>query len=310
MKFTKAPIVLFAYNRPWHTRQTIEALRRNIFADQSELFIYSDGAKNIKDEQRVRQVRDYLTTIKGFRKVEIIEREKNWGLANNIIDGVTQIVNEFGKIIVLEDDILTSPHFLKFINEALNIYEDKERVMHISGYLFPINAKDLPDAFFLKFTSCWGWATWKRAWSFFKRKPEEQINILNENEIKDFNFSNSFNYWSHLVLNYKSKIYTWAIFWYLNVYLNNGLSLYPNESLTRNIGTDGTGEHFSINTNKFDVKISEKTNWIFPDKIEENQIARRALMEYFNSIKPPIWRRLVSKILPYEVKNYILKLMR
>ncbi len=130
-----APIILFTYNRPWHTRQTIEALQKNLYADKSRLIILSDGPKTEIDVPKVQKVREYIKTVKGFRSIEIIEREKNWGLANNIIDGVTRIINEYGKIIVLEDDIVTSPYFLKFMNEALEFYKDEERVMHISGYM-------------------------------------------------------------------------------------------------------------------------------------------------------------------------------
>jgi len=304
-----APIVLFTYKRLWHTKQTVEALQKNLYADQSELFIFSDGAKNEKDELKVKEVREYLKTIKGFKKIEIIERDKNWGLANNIIDGVTEIVNNFGKVIVLEDDIITSPYFLKYMNEALERYEEEEKVMHISGYMFPIKTDGLPDTFFLKPTSCWGWATWKRAWKYFERNPEKQIKILTKNQIKDFNLNNSYDYWSHLVLNYQGKLYTWAIFWYLSVYLNNGLSLHPRESLTKNIGTDGSGTHFNGKTSIFDVELTDKDSWEFPEEIVEHTLARKRLEEYYNTIKPSIARKMVSKILPKGIKNYIKKLI-
>jgi len=182
-----APIVLFTYNRPWHTRRTIEALQKNHLASESVIFIFSDGPKTEEDEPKVEEVRKFLKTIQGFKQIEIIEREKNWGLAKNIIDGVTKVVNEYGKVIVLEDDIVTSPSFLKFMNEALNRFEDKEKVMHISGYMYPIKTEGLPDTFFIKPTSCWGWATWKRAWKFFERNPQKQINSLTKDQIKDFN---------------------------------------------------------------------------------------------------------------------------
>lgn len=300
-----APIVLFTYNRPWHTRQTIEALQKNHLASESVIFIFSDGPKTKEDEPKVEEVRKFLKTIQGFKQIEIIEREKNWGLAKNIIDGVTKVVNEYGKVIVLEDDIVTSPFFLKFMNEALNRFEDKEKVMHISGYMYPIKTEGLPDTFFIKPTSCWGWATWKRAWKFFERNPQKQINSLTKEQIKDFNLNNSYDYWSQLVLNYEGKLYTWAIFWYLSVYLNNGLSLHPRESLTKNIGTNAGGTHFKAKTKVFDVELSTKDNWDFPDIIEEHFLARKRLEEYFNRIKPPIWRRVISKVLPWEVKERI-----
>ena len=304
-----APIVLFTYKRLWHTKQTIEALQKNIYAEQSHLFIFSDGPKTEKDEPKVKEVREYLKTIKGFKNIEIIERDKNWGLANNIIDGVTKIVNEYGRIIVLEDDIVTSPYFLKYMNEALNRYEDKEKVMHISGYMYPIKKEGLPDTFFLKPTSCWGWATWERAWKFFERNPQKQITALSKEQIKDFNLNNSYDYWAQVVLNYKGKLHTWAIFWYLSVYLRGGLSLHPRESLTKNIGADSSGTHFSGKTSIFDVELTDKDSWEFPEEIVEHPLAKRRLEDYFNKIKPPFWRRIASKFLPEKIKNFIKKVI-
>jgi GT2 family glycosyltransferase len=298
-----APIIIFTYNRLWHTKQTVEALQKNMYAEQSHLFIFSDGPKTEKDEPKVKEVRKYLKTIKGFRNIEIIERDKNWGLANNIIDGVTKIVNEYGRIIVLEDDIVTSPYFLKYMNEALSKYEDKEKVMHISGYMFPIKTDGLPDTFFLKPTSCWGWATWERAWKFFERNPQKQITALSKEQIKDFNLNNSYDYWTQVVLNYKGKLYTWAIFWYLSVYLRGGLSLHPRENLTKNIGVDGSGTHFSGKTSIFDVELTDKDSWEFPEEIVEHPLARRRLEDFFNKTKPPFWRRAASKFLPEGLKK-------
>ena len=124
-----APIVLFVYNRPWHTQQTIEALQKNQLASESELFIYRDAAKAKQDQDKVQEVRDYVHLVDGFKKITIVERDKNWGLAKSIIDGVTAIVNQYGKIIVLEDDIVTSPHFLRYMNDALDFYQNEEAVV-------------------------------------------------------------------------------------------------------------------------------------------------------------------------------------
>lgn len=128
-------------------------------ARESEHFIFSDGPKNEEAVAKVKEVREYLKTIDGFKKITIIERDRNWGLANNIIDGVTEIVNEYGKIIVLEDDLVTSPYFLRFMNEALEMYKDEERVFGITGYAYPIKKDGLPSTFFMKDGGCWGWAT-------------------------------------------------------------------------------------------------------------------------------------------------------
>ena len=138
-----APIVLFVYNRPWHTKQTVEALQKNELAKESELFIYCDEAKNEDAGKSVDEVREYIDKVDGFKKVTIIKREKNWGLADSIIDGVTKIVNEYGKIIVLEDDLVTSPYFLKFMNDGLEFYKDEKKVFGITGYAFPVKKENL-----------------------------------------------------------------------------------------------------------------------------------------------------------------------
>jgi len=182
-----------------------------------------------------------------LRKSPLLNEEKNWGLADNIINGVTKIVNEYGKIIVLEDDLVTSPYFLKFMNEALEIYKNEPRVMHISGYNYPINQDGLDDMFFLKPTSCWGWATWDRAWKYYKKDPNYYINVFTKEMIYDFNLSNSYRYFDQIIQNNKGKINTWAIFWYASSYLQDGLSLHPKESYVRNIGHDGRGVHCEKN---------------------------------------------------------------
>ena len=163
-----APVVLFVYNRHGLLRATVEALRRNDLAKESELFIFSDAARIPSHENDVAKVRKYIKKINGFKKITIIERGRNWGLAKNIIDGVSSIVNKYGRVIVVEDDLVTSRYFLRFMNEALKRYDKVPKVMHISGYIYPINKAALPSTFFLLGkTSCWGWATWKRAWKYF-----------------------------------------------------------------------------------------------------------------------------------------------
>ena len=159
-----APIVLFVYNRLWHTKQTVEALKKNELASQSEIFIYCDNAKSEKVQSSVNEVRNFVDTVDGFKKVTVIKREKNWGLSDSITDGVTKIVNKYGKIIVLEDDLVVSPYFLKFMNDALKFYKDEKKVWHVSGWNYPINSDNLDDVFLWRLMNCWGWATWSDRW--------------------------------------------------------------------------------------------------------------------------------------------------
>ena len=167
------PIVLFVYDRPDHVRQTVEALKKNVLALDSELFIYSDAAKNKNGEDKVNKVRQYIKNIDGFKKVTIFERKKNLGLAGSIIDGVTKIVNDYGKVIVLEDDLVTSPFFLKYMNQALELYKYEVRVASIHGYIYPI--ENLPETFFIKGADCWGWATWRNKWSIFESNGQKLL---------------------------------------------------------------------------------------------------------------------------------------
>jgi hypothetical protein len=165
----KAPIILFVYNRPWHTKQTVEALQKNELAKDSELFIYSDAPRDASAEQAVQEVREYIRNIDGFKNITIVERDENWGLAKSIIDGVTKIVNEYGKVIVLEDDHVTSKYFLNYMNDALEFYKDTKEVWHISGWNYPLGGIFSSKKTFLwRVMNCWGWATWADRWQHFE----------------------------------------------------------------------------------------------------------------------------------------------
>ncbi len=160
-----APIALFTFKRPEHTRKSLESLALNPEFTGSPLFIYCDGARNETEAAQVDETRKLVRSWPHPLKT-IIERDRNWGLANSIIDGVTQQCDEHGKVIVLEDDMVVTAYFLNYMNTALTKYQDDDRVISIHGYSFPIDG--LPEAFFIKGASCWGWATWKRGWDLFE----------------------------------------------------------------------------------------------------------------------------------------------
>lgn len=294
-----APIVLFVYNRPWHTQQTIEALQKNDLAKGSELFIYCDAAKNGAAKQSVDQVRSYINSIDGFKKITIIEREKNWGLANSIIDGVTKVVNQYGNVIVLEDDLVTSSYFLTFMNEALDFYQNEEKVWHISGYKPPIEVYT-DQHFFLKPTSCWGWATWGNRWQFFRKDSDYFISKFTSLNKNQFNINNSFDYYSHIALNHSKKMNTWAIFWYASVFFNDGLSLHPYTSLVKNIGHDNSGIHCDV-SEAFDVEFTNDFKGSFPLETKCIELHEKALEMFYKGLRKGILLRILSKI------KYILK---
>ena len=205
-----APVVIFTYNRPWHTQQTLEALQKNQLANESELFIYSDAPKNNDDVENVISVRKYIKTLDGFKKIKIIERDENLGLANSIIDGVTEVVNEYGSIIVLEDDLITSPYFLYFMNKNLTLYKNNDKVGSVTGYIPYI--QNLPDLFFLKFGASLGWGTWKRVWNSIEFDSEKLLSRFDsKKKIKDFNMDGSYNFYKMLNFQNDKKIDSWAI---------------------------------------------------------------------------------------------------
>jgi hypothetical protein len=290
-----SPVVLFTYNRLWHTKQTIEALKNNYLASETILFIFSDAAKDKNNSDAVNNIRKYLYTIKGFKKIEIIARKKNYGLANSIIDGVTSVVSKYGRVIVLEDDLVTSPMFLNFMNEALEIYKKNDQVMHVSGSIYPINNRNLDETFFIKPASCWGWGTWDNAWKYYKKDSNYYLKVFDRQMINDFNLNNSYKYFDQIKLNHKGKINTWAIFWYASIYLNNGLSLHPKESFVKNIGHDGLGENCDDNS-YYDVEISSKMPSNFSQEFTESKEAKLRFEDFFNSIQEPLYKRIINKI--------------
>ena len=251
-----APIVLFVYNRPSHTLKTLEALRKNALANKSILYIFADGPKVYADEstiQKINETRACIRKKQWCKEVIIYEREINLGLADSIIKGVTEIVNKHGKIIVLEDDIVTSKGFLKYMNDALNIYELEEKVMHISGYMYPLHLK-MPDTIFLNVVTPWGWGTWKSAWKYFENDATTLFNKLlqslffNQN---DYNVGFGNEFYNQLQANVNGTLNTWAVKWHTSIFLNQGFCLHPGKSMVNNMGFDYSGTHCDSNNNYY-----------------------------------------------------------
>lgn len=292
---TLAPIVLFTYNRSWHTRQTVEALQKNELAEESELFIFSDGPKTERDVEKVKEVRNYIKSIDGFKKITVIEREKNWGLASNIIDGVTKIVNEFGKIIVLEDDLVTSPYFLRFMNEALEFYKEEKRVWHISGWNYPIDTDGLGDVFFWRVMNCWGWATWVDRWKHYEKNTDKIINEFTKKDVRRFNLDGVEDFWSQVIANKKGKIDSWAIFWYATIFKRNGLCLNPSQTYVLNIGHDKSGIHCG-ESDIFVSSLNNKLNIFLERNIDESQKAIEHVKKFYIFKKKPFLTRIRNKM--------------
>ncbi|MDP5169388.1 MAG: hypothetical protein NWR72_04030 [Bacteroidia bacterium] len=284
-----APIAIFAFNRPDHTRRTLEALSLNPEAAHSTLYIFADGPKaGISPEKlaEVHALRDMIREKKWCKDVIIKESPVNKGLAKSISEGVTEIVNLHGKIIVLEDDIVTAPGFLKFMNEALDFYEKEDKVMHISGYVPDMNRKKLPETFFLTFMSCWGWATWDTAWKAYQEDSAMLYRrLLSERKLETFNLGGAIKFSNYLKGNLTGKHNSWAIKWFASIFFNRGLCLYPRQSLVQNIGFDGTGSHYNQVSTRLDPmtvrELLPAVDIDFKQPILENQQARKALTHFY-----------------------------
>lgn len=290
-----APIALFVYKRPWHTRQTVEALQKNQLADASNLTVFSDGPRAEADKEKVLEVREYLKTITGFNSVTVIERKQNLGLAQSIISGVTEIINKYGWIIVLEDDLVSSPYFLKFMNEALEFYKDEEKVISIHGYIYPVKTR-LPETFFLRGADCWGWATWKRGWDLFEEDGTKLFHELKKKKLmKEFDINGAYPYSKMLENQIKGENDSWAVRWYASAFLKDKLTIYPGRSLIYNIGADKSGTHCG-KTNVYNTEITVEPVPVRQIPIEENVFALKEIERYFRSLKAGIVDRIKNKV--------------
>ncbi|WP_426582474.1 sugar transferase [Mucilaginibacter sp. R-33] len=286
-----APIALFVYNRPDHTRRTISYLQQNLLADESRLYIFCDAAKTDADKPKVEQVRQLVNDISGFKSVKVILRNHNLGLAESIISGVTQLVYEYGKVIVFEDDLLSSPYTLQYFNDALTKYAYQEQVMHIGAYMYNLHDKKLPETFFYRAATSWGWATWARAWKNFEPDVDKLIDQFDTLKIARFSIEGKMNFWKQIEQFKAGKNNSWAIRWYASIFLKNGLTLNPSQSLIQNIGHDGTGVH-SNKEDMYHVQIARKQVTQFPDTIEENEEAYKAIKNFLANRKGTLLQRI------------------
>lgn len=292
---TLAPIVLFAYNRPEHTKQLLSTLLENEECQRSPLIAYCDAPKKSEDEPLVNKVRQLLHQVSGFGSIEVIERNENWGLARNVIEGVTTQVKRYGRVIVVEDDLVVSPYFLRFMNEALTRYADEPRVGHIQACDFT-NDPTLPYTFLIKWTGSWGWATWERAWKLFNPDGKALLAELEERHLtRQFDFNGNYPFTRMLRRQIAGENNSWAIRWNASLFLNDILSLNVGRSLVHNTGFDGTG------TNCGGGGLYSSTLWMEPlpvemiSPIKENQEARRSMARYYHRTNG-FWAKALRRI--------------
>ena len=253
-----APVILFVYNRPWHTKQTLEALAKNVLADQSALYIFADGPKEDASQetlQKINETREIIRSSRWCKEVIIYEKEKNLGLADSIIAGVTEVVNKHGKIIVLEDDLITAKSFLSYMNKSLDTYEMNQQIMQVSGFIHKIDklaARNIAIA--LPFTTSWGWSTWKRAWDYFDPNATGYEKLKSDISFSyKFNLNGVYPFTQMLIDQMENKnIDSWAIRWWWSVFKNKGYVVYPDKSLVSNRGFDENATHTKIDLTKKD----------------------------------------------------------
>jgi len=301
-----APIVLFVYNRPFHTQQTVEALRNNDFAGESNLFVFSDAPKDETAKDKVGNVRDYIKNLDGFKSVTVVERDKNFGLAKSIIAGVTDVVNQYGKIIVLEDDIVTSPFFLRYMNDGLNFYKDNKEIFTISGYNHPPTLMKFPkrykeDVYFNYRNFSWGWATWADRWE----KADWEVKDFNS-FLKDKKAQKRFNRGGDdltpmLIAQMKGEIDSWAIRWSYAHFKNNVLSVCPVYSYVNNIGHDGTGTHCGTSSVYKNDLSKSKRQCSFIKSIKVNKKVMDAFRKVYQTGSKFSLRKVIKILIMYDL---------
>ena len=281
-----APLVIFIYNRPDHIKKNLAKLIQCKGFNSSPVIIYADGAKDEDDYAAVQKARQVVKDILG-KNAEYHFQSKNIGLANSVIQGVTDTINRFDKVIVIEDDLIVTTNFLTYMNEALSRYKNNHTIYQISGYQF--NVPELvmdSSAFFLPFTTSWGWATWKRAWDDFITEATEW-KALQQDKIlqKKFNLDGKYDYYSMFLRQQNGKSDSWAIRWYWSVFIKKGITLYPPASLVKNVGFDGSGTHGRGRIKKVETEIpdAEKIKIKLPDTLTIDK-------KKYALIKTSIWK--------------------
>jgi len=278
-----APIVLFCYNRTYHLQRVVNSLLANAECTASDLIIYSDGTKYAKDEAPVNEVRTYIHQISGFLSIRIVEQSNNLGLAESVIRGVTEVVAQYGKIIVVEDDMEVAPYFLSYMNDALERYENDDRVACICGYLYPVK-KQLPDSFFIYGADCGVWGTWSKQWQLFEPDGQKILDtILQKKWTCRFDFDGSYPYTKMLEDQIAGRNNSWAIRWYGAAFIKNKLTLYPGRSLAQDIGRDNSGVHCAAD-DSHNVELYLQRIPVNEIPVAHNRRAYLAFKEFFISL--------------------------
>ena len=280
------PIVLILYNRPKHTEKLLQSIINNKNYKKHIFYVFCDGPKNLNDKKKIKEIKFLIRKFENNIKIKSKFRKKNLGLKKNIITSLNYVFKSHDKAIILEDDLVLNKNFFIFMSKALQKYKNSKKIFQISGYSYPI--KNTKYHYFLSLTSCWGWGITSQNWKDFSNfYSNENMLLSSYKKIKqskklksNFNYKNTYNYFSMLENNFKNKINSWGIVFYLYLFLNQKLTLFPNASLIKNNGFDGTGNHKSKN-NLFNSDVKNINLGNFPNKIVESSIHRLKVENFF-----------------------------
>ena len=308
---TLAPIVLFVYNRPDHTRETLRSLAQNTLAKKSELFVFSDAAKNDTAQDAVAEVRHLCNSIPGFDSVHLTMREKNFGLAKSVISGVTDVIEKYGKVIVLEDDLVTTPRFLEYMNNALNHYAPDSKAFSIGGYQFPGHSMQIPKSYsydtYAAYRCCsWGWATWLDRWKRIDWDMQ-YMEKFRSSKKQQADFNRGGPEMSLLLFNQEIGIIdSWAIRFCYAHFAHQMHCIYPRKTLVNNIGLDGSGVHSGVDPRRQHNDIDNA--WL-PEKFCPAALVDKKIVKDFRLLFTPQAQPSAGNILLRAVR-YSLRVLK
>lgn len=280
---TRAPVALFAFRRPSHTQMALQALASNNEASETDLYAFVDGARTEAEEKAVDSVVDIIKHQQGFRSVTLIRSSSNRGLAESITSGIGAVLRKHERIIVVEDDVVVSEHFLSYMNDHLDLYSRDENVASVHAYVYPHSNNSLPETFFIRGADCWGWGTWSRSWKHFQPAGDLLLRELRERRLCGaFDFDGTAPFTEMLEDQVAGRNDSWAIRWHASTFLKGMYTLYPRQAMAVNIGEDGSGRHRGSSTH-YVQDLSLEPLPIVRQVIEESENGREAFKAFFRT---------------------------
>ncbi len=277
---SRPPVALFAWRRPDHLRRVLESLEANPEAIETDVIAYCDAPAKPEHREACHQVRDLLRGSWGFRSLRVVERERNMGLAGNIVSGVTETVQAYGRAIVLEDDLVVSPAFLGWMGRAMDLYADVPEVASVHGYWYPV-PRAVPDSFFLRGADCWGWGVWERSWRVFQPDGAALLAEIERRGLQwSFDGDGSFPYVPMLRAQIEGRNDSWAIRWHASTFLAGMFTLFPGRSLVANIGADGSGSNHVERDDRYAVDLAMEAPPLEAHPPREDRRVRRILSDH------------------------------